>query len=163
MADERFPEAFSRELGDVSIELERVSDLADSVARSLTAAFRGAIMDGRSLRGVLGEVSRAFADIALRAALKPVGSLVSGVVESLFSGLNPALAGGSIATPSYFPVAAAGAAGAAASPLSRPHGPGAPVQVTFNVTASDARSFVASEAEVSAMLLRAVRRGTRAS
>ena len=163
MADERFPEAFSRELGDVSIELERVSDLADSVARSLTAAFRGAIMDGRSLRGVLGEVSRAFADIALRAALKPVGSLVSGVVESLFSGLNPALAGGSIATPSYFPVAAAGAAGVAASPLSRPHGPAGPVQVTFNVAASDARSFVASEAEVSAMLLRAVRRGTRAS
>jgi hypothetical protein len=31
------------------------------------------------------------------------------------------------------------------------------------VTARDARSFVAAEAEVSAMLLRAVRRGTRAS
>jgi hypothetical protein len=37
------------------------------------------------------------------------------------------------------------------------------VQVTFNVTASDARSFVGAEAEVSAMLLRAVRRGSRGS
>jgi phage-related minor tail protein len=40
---------------------------------------------------------------------------------------------------------------------------GQAVNVTFNVTASDARSFAASEAEVSAMLLRAVRRGTRGS
>jgi len=37
------------------------------------------------------------------------------------------------------------------------------VTVNFNVTAPDAKSFTASEAEVSAMLLRAVRRGTRAS
>jgi hypothetical protein len=35
------------------------------------------------------------------------------------------------------------------------------VNVTFNVTATDARSFAASEAELSAMLLRAVKRGTR--
>ena len=65
MADE-----FVRELSDVSIELERVSDLADGVARSLTNAFRGAIIDGRSLQSVLSDVSRAFADIAIRAALK---------------------------------------------------------------------------------------------
>ena len=37
------------------------------------------------------------------------------------------------------------------------------VSVTVNVTASDARSFLGAEAEVSAMLLRAVRRGSRAS
>jgi len=40
---------------------------------------------------------------------------------------------------------------------------GGAVNVTFNVTASDARSFMSSEADVSAMLLRAVKRGTRAS
>jgi hypothetical protein len=37
------------------------------------------------------------------------------------------------------------------------------VNVTFNVTTQDARSFAAAEAEVSAMLLRAVRRGGRGS
>ena len=42
-------------------------------------------------------------------------------------------------------------------------GGGGAVNVTFNVTASDARSFAASEAEISAMLLRAVQRGTRGS
>lgn len=179
MADDRFPDSFSRELGDVSVELQRVGDLADSVARSLTNAFRGAIVDGRSLRSVLGEVSRAFADIALRAALKPVGLLVSGAVESLFNAANPAVKpfakGGVIAAPSYFPLGqgfgVAGEAGAeAVLPLARGSdgrlgvaGGGGAVNVTFNVTSPDARSFVSSEAELSAMLLRAVKRGTRAS
>lgn len=141
---------FVRELSDVSIELERVSDLADGVARSLSLAFRGAILDGRSLRGVLGEVSSAFADIALRATLKPVGTLISSGVETLFNGLNPALGA---------------APGTAVSSIAREIGAPAAgaMNVTFNVSSPDARSFVASEAEVSAMLLRAVKRGTRAS
>jgi phage-related minor tail protein len=83
--------------------------------------------------------------------------------------------GGVIAAPSYFPtqsgMALAGEAGPEAIvPLSRGAdgrlgiaGGGGGVTVTFNVTASDARSFAASEAEISAMLLRAVKRGTRAS
>lgn len=152
MADETFPDSFGRELSDVSIELERVSDLADGVARSLSNAFRDAITDGRSLRSVLGEVSAAFADIALKAALKPVGTLVATGVETLFNGLNPALGAQPLATGAAAAVShvAAQAAGGATN-------------VTFNVTSPDARSFVASEAEVSAMLLRAVRRGTRAS
>ena len=181
MADE-FPDSFSRQLGDVNVELKRVGDLADGVGRSLSNAFRGAIVDGKSLKGVLADVSSAFADIALRAALKPVGTLISGAVESLFNATNPALGGvtafakgGVVAAPTYFPTstgtALAGEAGPEAiMPLSRGSdgrlgiagGTGA-VNVTFNVTANDARSFAASEAEISAMLLRAVRRGTRAS
>jgi phage-related minor tail protein len=78
-------------------------------------------------------------------------------------------------TPSYFPtrggLALAGEAGPEAiMPLARGPdgrlgvaGAGGAVTVNFNVTAADARSFAASEAEVSAMLLRAVKRGTRAS
>jgi phage-related minor tail protein len=182
MADDRFPDSFARELDDVSIELKRVGDLADGVGRSLTNAFRGAILDGRSLKSVLGEVSKAFADIALRAALKPVGTLVSGAIESLSTAANPApgsvtpfAKGGVVATPSYFStgrgLGVAGEAGPEAIvPLSRGAdgrlgiaGGGSSVNVTFNVTANDARSFAASEAELSAMLLRAVKRGTRAS
>ncbi len=181
MADDRFGDAFSRELTDVSVELKRVGDLADGVGRSLSGALRGAVVDGRSLKGVLADVSKAFADIALRAALKPVGLLVSGAVESLFNAANPALGvkpfakGGVLAAPSYFPVGqgigVAGEAGPeAVLPLARGSdgrlgvaAGGGGVNVTFNVTASDARSFMASEAELSAMLLRAVKRGTRAS
>lgn len=169
------------ELTDVSVELERIDDLADGVGKSLSRAFRGAVLDGKSLNSVLGEVARSFADIALKAALQPVGALVSSAVEGLFTAANPALAvqpfanGGVLAAPTYFGLGQglglAGEAGAEAIlPLARGSdgrlgvaGGGGAVNVTFNVTASDARSFAASEAELSAMLLRAVKRGTRGS
>ena len=182
MDDDLFPGSFNRELGDVSLELERIGDLADGVARSISSAFRGALVDGKSFRSLLGDIARSFADIALKAAIRPLGNLVGGLVGNLFAGTDPALGavtpfakGGVIATPRYFPLGAGrglmGEAGPEAiMPLARGPdgrlgvaGGGAPVQVTFNVTASDARSFAASEAEISAMLLRAVKRGTRGS
>jgi len=167
-------------LDDVSAELERIGELADGVGAALSRAFRGAVLDGKSLKSVLGEVARSFADIALKAALQPVGALVSGAVEGLFAATNPAVTafakGGVLQSPTYFPLGQglglAGEAGAeAVLPLARGSdgrlgvagGGGGAVNVTFNVTATDARSFAASEAEVSAMLLRAVRRGTRGS
>lgn len=182
MTDELFPDSFNRELSDVSLELERIGDLADGVARSISRAFRGALVDGKSFKSLLGDIARSFADIALKAAIRPLGDLVGGLVGNLFAGANPALGtvkpfakGGVLATPSYFPLGnglgLAGEAGPEAiMPLARgpdgrlgvAGGAGA-VHVTFNVTASDARSFAASEAEISAMLLRAVKRGTRGS
>jgi phage-related minor tail protein len=182
MADELFPDGFNRELGDVELELERIEHLATSVSRSISAGFRGALLEGKSLKSVLGDIARSFADIALKAAIKPLGDMVGGLMGNLFAGTNPALGnvtpfakGGVIATPSYFPLAGglglAGEAGPeAVMPLARGPdgrlgvaGGGGAVHVTFNVTASDARSFAASEAEISAMLLRAVKRGTRGS
>jgi len=182
MTDNLFPDSFRDELGDVRLELGRIGDLADGVARSISAGFRGALMEGKSLKSVLGDIARSFADIALKAAIKPFGDLVGGLVGNLFAGTNPALGtvtpfakGGVIATPSYFPLGQghglAGEAGPEAiMPLARGPdgrlgvaGGGGTVNVTFNVTANDARSFAASEAEISAMLLRAVKRGTRSA
>lgn len=167
---------FRDELGDSRVELERIEDLARGVSRSLSTAFRGAVVDGRTLNSVLAQVARSFSDIALQAAFKPVGLLVGGLVEDLFKGATPFAKGGVVAAPSYFPMGqglgVAGEAGPEAIlPLARGSdgrlgvagGGGGAVSVTMNITASDARSFVSSEAEVSAMLLRAVRRGTRAS
>ena len=178
MAADLFGDEFRDELSDVSVELRRIGDLADGVADAVSRAFRGAVLDGKSFRSVLGDIARAFADIALKAAIRPLGSLVGGLVENIFTATNPAVTpfakGGVIASPSYFPLGRgmglAGEAGPEAiMPLQRgpdgrlgvAGGGGGAVHVTFNVTASDARSFAASEAEVSAMLLRAVRRGTR--
>ena len=118
MAD-RFDD-FRGELTDVSVELDRIGDLADGVARSLSRAFRDAVVDGRSLNSVLGQVARSFADIALKAAFKPLGTLVGGLVEQVFTAANPAVTpfakGGVIAAPTYFPlrrgVGLAGEAGA---------------------------------------------------
>ncbi len=180
MADDLFPDSFRDELDSVSAELGRIGDLADNVARSISAGFRGALLEGKSLKSVLGDIARSFADIALKAAIKPLGDMVGGLIGNLFAGTNPAVVphakGGVIASPSYFPMAGGalglmGEAGPEAiMPLARGSdgrlgvaGGGGAVNVTFNVTASDARSFAASEAEISAMLLRAVKRGTRGS
>jgi hypothetical protein len=133
------------DLTGVAAELGRISDLANGVSRSLSRAFRGAVLDGKSLNGVLAEIGRSFADIALKAAFKPVGDLIGGAVETLFQAANPVVLGGG------------------ASPAARGLEAAGKVSVAFNVTSPDARSFVASEAEVSAMLLRAVKRGTRGS
>jgi len=177
MAGDLFGDGLRDELVDVSGELERIGALADGVARSVSNAFRGALTEGKSFRSVLGDIAKSFADIALKAAFKPLGTLVGGLVENLFTAANPAVTpfakGGVIASPSYFPLGRgmglAGEAGPEAiMPLTRGPdgrlgvaGGGGGVNVTFNVTATDARSFAASEAEVSAMLLRAVRRGSR--
>ena len=182
MTDNLFPDSFGRELDDVSLELNRIGDLADGVARSISTAFRGALLDGKSFKSVLGDIARSFADIALKAAIRPLGNMAGGLVGNLFAGTNPALGtvtpfakGGVIARPSYFPMGQGlglmGEAGAEAiMPLARGPdgrlgvaGGGSAINLTFNVTASDARSFAASEAELSAMLLRVVKRGARGS
>lgn len=182
MADDLFSDGFRDELSSVEIELGRIGALADGVARSISAGFRGALLEGKSLKSILGDIARSFADIALKAAIKPLGDMVGGLIGNLFAGTNPALGnvtpfakGGVIATPSYFPLGTGsglvGEAGPEAiMPLARGPdgrlgvaGSGGAVNVTFNVTASDARSFAASEAEISAMLLRAVKRGTRSA
>ena len=168
-------------LGDVGLELERIGRLADGVERALSRTFRSALTEGKSLKGLLADIAESFADIALRAALKPLTGFLGGLVEQVFTATNPALGGvtpfakgGVVAAPTFFPLGPglglAGEAGAEAIlPLSRGSDGrlgvaapgGSPVAVTFNVTASDARSFLAAEAEIGAMLLRAVRRGAR--
>jgi hypothetical protein len=91
MADDLFDERLSREIGDTGVELKRIGDLADGVGRSLSRALRGAVMDGRSLNSVLGEIARSFTDIALKAAFKPLGMLAENAVDALFTSTNPAL------------------------------------------------------------------------
>ena len=50
MADDLFPDSFRAELSDIGVELDRIGDLADGVGRSLSRAFSGAILDGKSLK-----------------------------------------------------------------------------------------------------------------
>jgi phage-related minor tail protein len=175
-------EGLASELGGVSTQLNEINSLADSVSRSITSAFRSAASDGKSLNSVLASIAESFSQIALKAALQPVSNLIAGFVSNLFTATNPTLGsvqafakGGVISTPSYFPldggVGLAGEAGPEAiMPLVRGAdgslgvaGGGGSVTVNFNVTTPNPKSFTQSQAEVSAMLLRAVKRGTRAS
>ncbi len=182
MADDNSSDSFSTELSGMSSQLGQINSLAGSVSRALTGAFRSAAVDGKSLNSVLGDIAESFSQIALKAALQPVSNVIAGFIGNLFTAANPTLGGvqafakgGVVATPSYFPLGGgtglAGEAGPEAiMPLVRGSdgslgvaGGGGAVTVNFNVTSPNAKSFTQSEAELSAMLLRAVKRGTRAS
>lgn len=172
------------ELDPIREELERINTLAKSVGNTITDAFTNALVEGKSLKNMLVDIARSFANIAVKAALKPLGNMITGLVGDLFKGTNSALPsiqpfakGGVINAPSYFPmqgaVGLAGEAGAEAiMPLKRNSrgelgvaaGNGqAPIMISMTVNAQDARSFAQAEAEISASMLRAIKRGQRAS
>jgi phage-related minor tail protein len=174
-------------LRDALLDLE---GLADGFGRAMTTAFKRSVVDGKRLEDVLKSLALSMSGKALDAALAPIAKGLGGFVESLFGGLigaqgfsrggafgpmvTPFAQGGVVATPSYFPMHGGlglmGEAGPEAIlPLARgPDGKlgvraggGGGTRVVFNVTTRDAESFRRAEAELTAMLARAVARGHR--
>lgn len=159
--------------------LARLSREAASFSSAVTGAFRSAVAGGRAFDDVLRDLALRFATIAFDAAMRPL----SNAIGAAFAGLGGAGSGGPrlfarggiVDGPTLFPLAGgmglAGEAGAEAIlPLSRgadgrlgvrTDGGSRPVSVTVNVTTADAESFRRSEAQVTAMLARAVGRGRR--
>ncbi len=170
--------------------LRDLQGLADGFGRSMTTAFKRSVLDGKRFEDVLRSLALGLSARALDAALAPlsrgIGGLLGGIFGSfagakgfakggVIGGVTAFASGGTIAAPTYFPmrggIGLAGEAGPEAIlPLARGAdgklgvrggGTGGAVNVTFNVTARDAESFRRSEAEISAMLARAVARGQR--
>lgn len=165
--------------------------LADGFGRAMTTAFKRSVIDGKRLEDVLKSLALSLSGKALNAALAPIerglSGLFSGLLGGLFGklgfarggvlgpGVTPFAQGGVVASPSYFPmrgrVGLMGEAGPEAIlPLARgpdgrlgvrAGGGGSGVNVTFNVSTPDAGSFRRAEAELTAMLARAVARGQR--
>ncbi|KXF78275.1 phage tail protein [Paramesorhizobium deserti] len=164
--------AFDRALDDLQKKSGRFG-------ASLTAALKGAAVSGRSLDDVLRGLATNLAGLALDAGMKPLQGLMSSLFSGLLGGLGgvtPFAKGGVVSSPTYFGMAGGslgltGEAGAEAIlPLARgadgrlgvaAGGRTKPMQVVFNVSTPDAASFRKSEAQVSGMLARAARRGTR--
>ena len=157
---------------------------------ALTTAFEGIALKGKSLGDVLKSLALSLSNIVLKAALKPleqgIGNLFSGLFTGGFGFANgstfqngmpvPFASGGVIQSPITFPlgqgrIGVAGERGAEAiMPLARgsdgrlgvvASGGGGGVNVTLNVTTPDAESFRRSEAQMAAMLARAVSFGQR--
>lgn len=175
------------ELREVLDDLEARSR---SFGTALTSALKGAVLDGDSLIEVLQNIAYRFSSISLDVGLKPLETSVASLVSSTSNALSGALAyshggvpgrvqafasGGIVSQPTYFPMPGGtglmGEAGTEAiMPLKRgPDGRlgvaggegGQPVQIVFNVQATDAASFRKSEGQINAMLTRAVGRGWR--
>ncbi|WP_339757742.1 phage tail tape measure protein [uncultured Hoeflea sp.] len=171
--------------------LDELTQKADAFGGALSGALKSATVDGRALDDVLRTLGKRMVGIALDAGMRPLDQLVSNSIAGLSGSLGRLLPfakggvpgrltafadGGVVGGPSLFPMQGAdvglmGEAGAEAIlPLSRgpdgrlgvaSGGATQPVQVTFNVTTPDAASFSKSEAQVTAMLARAVGRGRR--
>jgi phage-related minor tail protein len=171
--------------------LDELTQKADAFGGALSGALKSATVDGRGLDDVLRTLGTRMVGIALDAGTQPLNQLVSNSISGLTGSLGRLLPfarggvpgrinafadGGVVGGPSLFPmqggdVGLMGEAGAEAIlPLQRgpdgrlgvaSGGGGQAVQVTFNVTTPDAASFSKSEAQVTAMLARAVGRGRR--
>lgn len=181
--------AINADTTKLSSELRHAASLGRQFSSSLVGAFDNIAIKGRNVGDVLRTLALRLSDIVLKAALRPLeqgfGNLVTGLMSGgvgyakggvVQQGMPvPFAAGGVIQSPIAFPLAGgrmgiAGERGAEAiMPLARgPDGRlgvaargGAGMSVTFNVSTPDAESFVRSEAQVAAMLARAVSLGQR--
>jgi phage-related minor tail protein len=181
--------AVNADTSALQTELRRAAGLGRQFSSALVGAFDGIAIKGKNVSDVLRTLALRLSDIVLKAALRPLeqgfGNLVTGLLSGglgfakggvIRQGLPvPFASGGIIQSPISFPLAGgrigiAGERGAEAiMPLARgPDGRlgvaargGAGVNVTFNVTAQDAQSFLKSETQIAAMLARAVSLGQR--
>ncbi|PWW02218.1 hypothetical protein DFR52_102886 [Hoeflea marina] len=179
------------DLGGAEEALAELEKRAQSFGAALGGALKSAVIDGRSLDDVLRQLATRMSAIALNAGLAPlerlIGQTVTGLIGSLGAvapfakggvpGRLTAFAeGGVVGAPTLFSMPGGdtglmGEAGAEAIlPLRRgpdgrlgvaAGGGQAPMQITFQVTTPDAASFRKSEAQITALLARAVGRGSR--
>ena len=181
--------AVNADTSSLQTELRRAAGLGRQFSTALVGAFDSVAIKGKKVGDVLRSLALRLSDIVLKAALRPLEQGFGNLVTGLFSGglpfakgsvvqqgmPVPFASGGVIQSPIAFPLASgrhgiAGERGAEAiMPLARgPDGRlgvaargGAGVNVTFNVTAQDAESFMRSETQLAAMLSRAVSLGQR--
>lgn len=166
--------------------LENLKGLSSGFGSQLTGALKGAAVSGKALDDILRRIAINLAGMALEQGLKPLQGLAGSLFSGLLSGIGgvfgfakggvvPFASGGVVAAPTYFATGAGaglmGEAGAEAIlPLRRGSdgslgvaagAGGGAVNVVFNVSTPDAPSFRKSEAQITGMLARAVRRGMR--
>jgi phage-related minor tail protein len=168
-------------------KLLELSRQTNAFSGTVSRALKDAILGGQELKGVLNSLALRLSGMAFDRALQPIGNIPGSGIGSVFgafglakgdvvggNGLRAFARGGVVGGPTLFPLGNGlglmGEAGAeAVLPLARGRDgrlgvrsdAGAPVSVVFNITTADADSFRKSEAQVSAMLARAVGRGRR--
>ena len=186
MADETLTIDVKADTRGFTDQLLALSRQTNVFSASISRAFRDAVAGGKSFEQILSRLALQIAGMALDRALAPLSNIAGGLIDGLFgaftlggakAGLNqakPFAQGGVVNRPTLFPLSRGlglmGEAGAEAIlPLARGadgklgvrSDATALIAVTFNVTTADADSFRKSEAQVTAMLARAVGRGRR--
>jgi phage-related minor tail protein len=178
-------------VGTLTRQMKALDRVTAQFGKSLSGALAKGIIQGKGFEDILKTIGQRFIEIGLKAALKPLEGMFTGLLSGGFGGLSnlfggllggggagvtPFASGGVISTPHFFPMGRglglAGERGAEAIlPLARGPdgrlgvasnaGRGGPVSISMNIQTPDAESFRRSEAQVSASLARAVARGHR--
>jgi phage-related minor tail protein len=170
----------SQRTAELKTEMMDLSRLADSFGNKLVTSLAGAVIHGRKLSDVFRGLALSMANQALSMAIKPLGNLLGGLFanakgNAFMNGrVTPFADGGIVNSPVMFPLRGGtglmGEAGPEAiMPLSRGSdgklgvrmGGAAASNVTVNISTPDAQSFRQSQAQVAAMVARAVERGQR--
>jgi lambda family phage tail tape measure protein len=188
MAIDRYTIDFDANTGPLEAKLVQLAGQANAFSSSISRAFKDAVVGGKDFESVLSSLALKLAGLALDRAIQPLSNLFGGLVDGLFSAfglanggvvangaIRPFAQGGVVTAPTLFPLARGlglmGEAGAeAVLPLARGTDgalgvrtqAAAPVVVNVSIATADAESFRKSEAQVTAMLARAVGRGRRA-
>lgn len=179
------------DLNDLQQQMKDLNRAAESFSGTLTKGVKAALVDGKSLESVFRQMALSLSSKVLNQSLAPLEGLAGSLFDNLFNGLGgigsaamkgllqspimPFAKGGVVASPTYFGMEGGtglmGEAGAEAIlPLARgadgrlgvrtgANPATAPVNVT--VVARDVDSFRRSEAQLSAIVARAVGRGRR--
>jgi phage-related minor tail protein len=139
-----------------------VSRAFSSVEKSIT---RAAISGKLSMKGMVDAIVSDLDRIGSKTYIsQPIESALSSILDTISPVAGAHAAGGPVAAgesylvgeqgPEVFVPAASGSIAAGGGAASQP-------QVSLNVQATDAKSFLRSEAQLSAMMLRVLKRGQR--
>jgi phage-related minor tail protein len=185
MSDTSDPQGTSGALDSIKTKTLDLTASATAFSKVMTQAFAGSVSGGKAFDDVLKSLTLKMSDLAVKAALQPITSGLTGALQGLFSGggglqknalgaIKPFAAGGVVGTPSYFPmmdggVGLAGEAGPEAiMPLQRGAdgrlgvaGPGGGNSISVQIATPDVDSFRRSESYVTGQIARAVARGQR--
>lgn len=129
MDDDMIADSDKASIDELSKQIKGLDSLSKSFGRSLSSAFAGAIIQGKSFDQVLRGLGQRLIEFGLKAAFKPLETAMSGMFDQFlkgsFGGMNlggafdfgsmfggsqplnikPFAEGGVIAAPSYFPLA----------------------------------------------------------
>lgn len=167
--------------------LNDMGSLGDQFASRLINSFEQVAVRGKKLEDVVKSLGQSLAQLALKAAMKPLESALGGLFDQLLGGLGNSLTsgaaaglpvpfaqGGVISSPINFPLsdgraAVAGEQGAEAIlPLTRGtdgqlgvRSGGGGATITFNVSTPDVAGFQRSQTQIAAMLQRGLSAGQR--
>lgn len=169
--------------------LSDLGSLGDQFASRMVGAFEKVAVRGKKLEDVVKSLIQSFAELALKAAMKPLENALGGLFNQMLGGLTSGMAGGIggaglptpfakggvISSPVNFPLAdgraaIAGERGAEAIlPLTRgPDGQlgvrssgAAGPSIVFNISTPDVAGFQRSQTQIAAMLQRGLAAGSR--